>query len=44
MRCPKCGREMSRGAPHCEGDAYQWECCGCGNIIRVGRSIQETAG
>jgi len=27
--CPKCGRMMTRGAPHADGDEYQWECeCG----------------
>ena len=34
--CPKCGRPMAQGAPHADGDAYQWE-CKCGHIIRAGR-------
>ena len=26
MKCPKCGAEMSKGAPHAAGNAYQHEC------------------
>jgi len=40
MKCPKCGREMSRGAPHDEGHIWQWE-CRCGNVIPVGRNEQQ---
>ena len=29
------------GAPHADGDAYQWECHGCGYIERVGRQAEE---
>lgn len=35
MHCPKCNREMTCGAPHSEGYAYQWECHGCGYILPV---------
>lgn len=34
QECPKCGRPMTQGAPHADGDIYQWE-CRCGHIIRV---------
>lgn len=36
MRCPKCGREMTCGAPHGDDDVFQWECL-CGHIIPVSR-------
>lgn len=36
MNCPRCGAEMHRGAPHSDGDAYQWECHNCGKVIGVG--------
>jgi ribosomal protein S27AE len=36
MKCPRCGREMAMGAPHDEGDAFQWE-CRCGYIKPVAR-------
>ncbi len=25
MYCPRCGAEMTQGAPHADGDAYQYE-------------------
>lgn len=34
QECPKCGQPMTRGAPHAEGDVYQWE-CRCGHIIQI---------
>ncbi len=34
MNCPRCGAEMTQGAPHADGDAYQYECHRCGNIVR----------
>lgn len=34
MLCLTCGSEMSRGAPHADGDEFQWECSHCGRIIR----------
>lgn len=37
MKCPRCGHAMSMGAPHSEGDAYQWECHSCGKVMPVGR-------
>ena len=36
MKCPKCGRTMSIGVAHDDGDAYQYE-CRCGHIERVRR-------
>lgn len=36
MTCPKCGSTMTMGAPHGDGDKYQWE-CRCGKIIPVAR-------
>jgi len=39
-KCPKCGRWMTQGSPHADGDAYQWE-CHCGYIERVSREAQE---
>ncbi len=41
MKCPNCGGYMSRGAPHSEGDAYQWECISCGKVIPVSKSAHE---
>lgn len=38
MKCPRCGREMTIGAAHSDGDAYQYECHGCGKIIPVSGS------
>jgi hypothetical protein len=33
MNCPRCEVPMSKGAPHSEGDAFQWECGRCGKCI-----------
>lgn len=33
MNCPRCETPMSKGAPHSEGDAYQYECHNCGKVI-----------
>lgn len=33
MKCPKCGHQMTMGAPHSEGVKVQWECHNCGKII-----------
>ena len=33
MTCPRCGAEMTRGAPHGEEYDIQWECHRCGRII-----------
>jgi transposase-like protein len=33
MNCPRCETPMSKGAPHSEGDAFQWECGNCGKCI-----------
>ena len=30
---------MSKGAPHSEGDAFQWECHGCGKCIGAPRGV-----
>ncbi len=35
MKCPKCGTEMSMGAPHGDGYTYQFECHNCGKIIKA---------
>lgn len=44
MECPKCGRTMTIGAPHSEGDKYQYECLGCGHVIPVGRTEEDIYG
>lgn len=31
MNCPKCGRQMTGGAPHCETIKVQMECHPCGH-------------
>jgi len=41
MRCPKCGRDMVRGAPHADGSIWQWECNACGAVISVGPDQEE---
>lgn len=33
MKCPKCNSDMTQGAPHSEGDRFQWECHRCGKVI-----------
>jgi ribosomal protein S27AE len=40
-KCPKCGTVMTQGAPHADGDIYQWECHNCGYIERVGPQTPE---
>jgi rRNA maturation protein Nop10 len=44
MKCPKCGGEMTLGAPHCEEYALQWECHSCGKIVGIPREIEEGKG
>gem|GEM_PF-4507066 len=41
MKCPKCGATMTRGAPHGEGVAVQWECHNCGTIVTEPVRAQE---
>lgn len=31
--CPRCGADMTRGAPHVDGPVVQWECRSCGKIV-----------